>query len=66
MKVEEVMSAPLITIDADASPSEAAMLMSDNSLRRLLVMEKGKIVGIVTDRDVLGGTLGYFESVISL
>lgn len=66
LKVEEVMSAPLITIDADASLGEAAMLMSDNRIRRLLVTEKGKIVGIITERDVLRGTLSYFESVVSL
>ena len=66
LKVEEIMSAPLITIDADASLGEAAMLMSDNKIRRLLVTEKGKIVGIITERDVLRGTLSYFESVVSM
>jgi len=66
LKVKEVMSAPLITIDADASLGEAAMSMSDNRIRRLLVMEKGKIVGIITERDVLRGTLSYFENVISM
>nr|NIU58695.1 CBS domain-containing protein [Phycisphaerae bacterium]NIV12640.1 CBS domain-containing protein [Fodinibius sp.] len=58
--------APLITIDADASLGEAAMLMSDNRIRRLLVKEKRKIVGIITERDVLRGTLSYFENVISM
>jgi len=66
LKVEEIMSAPLITIDANASLGEAAMSMSDNRIRRLLVMEKGKIVGIITERDVLRGTLSYFENVISM
>lgn len=66
LKVEEIMSAPLITIEADASLGEAAMLMSDNKIRRLLVTEKGKIVGIITEKDVLRGTLSYFESVVSM
>ncbi len=66
VKVEEIMSAPLITIDADASLGEAAMRMSDNKIRRLLVTEKGKIVGIITEKDVLRGTLSYFESVVSM
>ena len=66
LKVEEIMSAPLITIAADASIGEAAMLMSDNKIRRLLVTEKGKIVGIITEKDVLRGTLSYFESVVSM
>ena len=66
LKAEEIMSAPLITIEADASLGEAAMLMSDNKIRRLLVTEKGKIVGIITEKDVLRGTLSYFESVVSM
>jgi len=66
VKAEEIMSAPLITIEADASLGEAAMLMSDNKIRRLLVTEKGKIAGIITEKDVLRGTLSYFESVVSM
>ena len=66
LRVEEIMSAPLITIDADASLGEAALLMSDNKIRRLLVTEKGKIVGIITEKDVLRGTLSYFESEVSM
>ncbi len=66
VKAEEIMSTPLITIDADASLGEAAMLMSDKKVRRLLVKEKGKIVGIITEKDVLRGTLSYFESVVSM
>ncbi len=66
LEVEKNMSAPIITIEADASLGEAAMLMSDNKIRRLLVTEKGKIVGIITEKDVLRGTLSYFESVVSM
>ncbi|MGQ9460625.1 MAG: CBS domain-containing protein [Candidatus Bathyarchaeaceae archaeon] len=40
--------------------------MSDKKIRRLLVTEKGKIVGIITEKDVLRGTLSYFESVVSM
>ncbi len=66
VEAEEIMSTPLITIDADASLGEAAMLMSDKKVRRLLVKDKGKIVGIITEKDVLRGTLSYFESVVSM
>jgi predicted transcriptional regulator len=66
LKVEEIMSSPLITIEADASIGEAAILMTNNKIRRLLVTEKGKIVGIITEKDVLRGTLSYFESVVSM
>jgi predicted transcriptional regulator len=66
LKVEDFMSSPLITIEADKSLGEAALLMSDKEIRRLLVTEKGDIIGIITEKDVLRGTLSYFETVVSL
>jgi len=63
-KAEEIMSSPLVTIEADAAIGEAAKLMSDSKIRRLLVKEKGRIVGIITEKDVLRATLSYFENVL--
>lgn len=64
LKTEEIMTKSLITINADAAIGEAAILMSDKKIRRLLVTENGKIVGIVTEKDVLRATLAYFENVL--
>ena len=64
LKAEEVMASPLITIEADAAIGEAAKMMSDKDIRRLLVSEKGRIVGIITEKDVLRATLSYFENVL--
>ncbi len=64
LKAEEIMASPLITIEGNAAIGEAAKLMSDKDIRRLLVTEKGEIVGIVTEKDVLRATLSYFENVL--
>ena len=64
LKTKEIMTSPLITIDSDAAIGEAAILMSDKKIRRLLVTKKGKIVGMVTEKDVLRATLSYFENVL--
>ncbi|MDD1657366.1 MAG: CBS domain-containing protein [Methanomicrobiales archaeon] len=53
VKVHEVMSTPLITINADKTVGDAAQLMVKKSVRRLPVVEKKKVVGIVTVRDIL-------------
>jgi CBS domain-containing protein len=58
--VGEIMSKPLVTIEADAKLGEAALLMMDKGIRRLLVVEKGEVVGIVTQKDVMRGTLDTF------
>jgi CBS domain-containing protein len=54
VKVEEIMTpAPLITIGLNASASEAAKMMVEHDIRRLPVMEKGALVGIITSKDLL-------------
>jgi signal-transduction protein with cAMP-binding, CBS, and nucleotidyltransferase domain len=62
MKAADVMSSPLITIDADAAIGEAADLMAEKKIRRLLVTESGKIAGIITERDVMRATLDVFKT----
>jgi acetoin utilization protein AcuB len=52
MLVKNWMSKPVITIDADASMSDAIKLLKNHNIKMLPVMEKGKLVGIVTDRDI--------------
>ncbi len=61
--LEEMMKAPVklvgtrsyATIPPDADVGDAATLMISEGLGCLLVVEEGKVVGIVTERDVLYG-----------
>jgi len=53
ISVEEIMATPLITIDSNASLFKAAQLMHDNNIRHLLVTSDGRIVGIITQTDLL-------------
>jgi acetoin utilization protein AcuB len=48
VKVADVMTTNVITIPSDTSLSEAGRTMEANRLRRLPVVDKGKLVGIVT------------------
>jgi len=52
MLVENWMHREVITIDAHASVIDAVHLLKENKVRRLPVTKNGKIVGIVTDRDL--------------
>lgn len=61
-KVEEVMSSPLVTIDGRASIGQAADMMAEKKIRRLLVDLDGGIAGIVTERDVMRSTLYVFKT----
>ena len=48
-KVERWMTRQPITIEADATVIEAIHLMKERKVRRLPVMKKGKIAGILTE-----------------
>ncbi|MEM0441236.1 MAG: CBS domain-containing protein [Candidatus Caldarchaeum sp.] len=49
----EIMSQPLITIDIEASLLEAVDLMNRKKIRRLLVTENDRVIGLFTMRDVM-------------
>jgi len=61
MKVGNVMSSPLVTIDGGATLGEAAEKMAEKRIRRLLVTDEGEIAGLVTERDILKATLDVFK-----
>jgi signal-transduction protein with cAMP-binding, CBS, and nucleotidyltransferase domain len=54
VKAKKVMTAPVMTIEPDATISEAARRMSRLDIRRLAVMYKERLVGIVSSKDILG------------
>lgn len=56
MPVQDYMSKDLITIDEDASIMRASKLMKQNSIRHLPVLRKGRLVGIVSDRELKEAT----------
>jgi CBS domain-containing protein len=57
MEVRDVMSAPAVTIDPGAAVQEAARNMVEKKIGCLPVVEDGKLVGILTETDVLRYTM---------
>lgn len=54
VKAKEIMTTPLVTIEPDATITEAARRMNRLDIRRLCVIYKGDLVGIISSKDVLG------------
>ena len=50
---QEIMTAPLLTIDSSRTVEEALEIMRKNQLRRLVVVKGEKLVGLVTERRLL-------------
>ena len=65
VKVKEIMSKPLVTVEGQTPLGEAVETMTNRNIRRLLVTERGKIVGIVTQKDLMRGTLQAFHALDS-
>jgi CBS domain-containing protein len=61
LTANEVMTSPLITVDPDETLSETARRMSQLNIRRLGVMYKGNLVGIISSKDILAITPELIE-----
>lgn len=56
-RAQDIMSTPLITIEANKTIRDALELMRDHKVRRLAVTRNGRLVGIVTERRLLDSLL---------
>jgi CBS domain-containing protein len=52
-RIDAVMSAPAVTIDADSDLHDAFALFRSHGVRRLAVVRRGEFVGMVTVDDLL-------------
>lgn len=53
VKVKDVMTTDMVTVEADSSILSLSQQMEKNNLRRMPVTKKGKLVGIITSRDLI-------------
>lgn len=61
VKSEEIMSFPVLIVDPEADIKEAAQLMRQKKIRRLIVMIEGKMIGIITSKDIVAITPALIE-----
>jgi predicted transcriptional regulator len=65
-KVESIMSSPLITVDADEAIGAALVKMAERKVRRLYIIEKGKVIGRVTQTEGFQNLLDTIVSISSV
>lgn len=56
MLVGERMSHPVISVSPDMTIAEALKMMKNEHIRRAPVVENGKLVGIISDKDLLNAS----------
>jgi acetoin utilization protein AcuB len=52
MRVSDLIAGPVVTIPPETPVLEARRLMQARAFRHLLVVEDGRLAGIITDRDI--------------
>jgi len=65
MKVRELMSTELVTLTEDETLALAQRCMRRGRIRHLPVLRDGKLVGLVTHRDLLAASFSVFAEVAS-
>jgi len=53
MRIRDMMTKNPITVESEALVWDAQKIMKENNIRRLPVVDKGKLVGIITKHDLL-------------
>lgn len=56
-RVEEIMSAPLITIEGRATADAGLALMTQNKIRHLPVVDDGELIGLVSIGDLVDAVI---------
>jgi CBS domain-containing protein len=51
--LKDIMSTPVVSVPADLEVADAAKVMSDRGIRRLAIVEDGRLVGVATENDIL-------------
>lgn len=64
--VGDIMSSPIETISPEAPLGEAMARMAEKGIRRLFVVEQGKIIGRVTQTELFENTLNVMMTLSSL
>jgi CBS domain-containing protein len=62
-KLAEIMSTDLVSVKADDGIDFVSQMMSERGIRRVLVVQQGKVLGIITSRTVLTRLKDYVDRV---
>ena len=57
MLTSDVMSKPLVTVGPDAPVTQAIALMKEKAIRRIPIVKENKLIGIVTEKEIIRNLL---------
>lgn len=66
IRIRELASAPLVGCDKETPTEEVVELMVSKGIRRLIVMDKDTVVGVITSKDILAIFKKYVDEISSI
>ncbi len=64
--VSVIMTSPLVVTDKETPTEEVVELMVQKGIRRLVVTDAGRVVGVITSRDILSIFKKYVDEISSI
>jgi signal-transduction protein with cAMP-binding, CBS, and nucleotidyltransferase domain len=65
VKLGEIMTSDLVSVDANDGLDQVAQIMTQRGIRRVLVMKKDEILGVITAKTMLSRLKEYIDRVSS-
>jgi len=69
IRAKDVMSSPIITTEPDTSIDDAAKLMAQKKIKQLVIMDREKLLGIVSTSDIVKANpaqLGILQELLKI
>ena len=69
VRAKDIMSSPIITIEPDASVEDAAKLLAKKKIKKLAVMDRDKIIGVLSTSDIVRANptqLGILQELLKI
>ena len=63
VRLEQIMTSGLITVQANDGLDKVAKVMAEKSIRRVVVVKEGKVLGIITSRTILARLEDYVTAI---
>ena len=63
VSLEEIMSTNLVTVNDDWGIDQVSQFMTEKGIRRVLVLHKGTLIGVITSKTVLSTLKSYLDTV---
>lgn len=64
--IRDIASKPLVSCGKDTPTDEVVEIMVSRGIRRLIVVDNDKVVGVITSKDILGIFKKYVDQISSI